>query len=51
MIYVFYEKLPLYNAKKLHNKNVISVSLGARVLRSDTAITVSLFCINQLLTN
>lgn len=31
------------------NKNVISISLGDRVLRSDTAITVSLFCINELL--
>ena len=32
------------------NKNTISVSLGKRVLRSDTAITVSLFCIQELLT-
>ena len=32
-------------------KSVLSVSLGNTVLRSDTAITVSLFCINQLLTN
>ena len=31
------------------NKNVIAVSLGDRLLRSDTAITVSLFCIQQLL--
>jgi len=31
------------------NKNIISVSLGNKVLRSDTAITVSLFCIQQLL--
>jgi len=31
------------------NKNTISVSLGDRVLRSDTAISVSLFCISQLL--
>ncbi|MDC0057326.1 16S rRNA (uracil(1498)-N(3))-methyltransferase [Alphaproteobacteria bacterium] len=31
------------------NKNVLSVSLGDRLLRSDTAITVSLFCIQELL--
>ncbi len=31
------------------NKNTISVSLGKRLLRSDTAITVSLFCIQELL--
>ena len=31
------------------NKNSIPVSLGKRVLRSDTAITVSLFCIQQIL--
>ena len=31
------------------NKNVISVSLGQNVLRSDTAITVALFSIQQLL--
>jgi len=31
-----------------NNKNVISVSLGDKVLRSDTAITVSLFCIQQV---
>ena len=31
------------------NKSAIAVSLGKRVLRSDTAITVSLFCIQQLL--
>ena len=30
-------------------KNVVTVSLGDRVLRSDTAITVSLFCIQELL--
>ena len=30
-------------------KNVIPVSLGDRPLRSDTAITVSLFCINKLI--
>ena len=30
-------------------KYVIPVSLGDRPLRSDTAITVSLFCINKLL--
>ena len=29
------------------SKNVISVSLGNRVLRSDTAIAVSLFCIQE----
>ena len=31
------------------SKNVISVSLGDRVLRSDTAIAVSLFCIQESL--
>ncbi len=31
------------------NDNVVPVSLGDKVLRSDTAITVSLFCIMQLL--
>ncbi len=31
------------------NKNVLSVSLGDRLLRSDTAITVSLFCIQEIL--
>jgi len=31
------------------SKNVLSVSLGDRLLRSDTAITVSLFCIHELL--
>ena len=31
------------------SKNVISVSLGDRLLRSDTAITVSLFCIQEIL--
>ena len=31
------------------NKNVLSVSLGSRVLRSDTAITVSLFCVQELI--
>ena len=30
-------------------KNVLPVSLGERVLRSDTAITVALFCIQELL--
>ena len=30
-------------------KNVVKVSLGERVLRSDTAITVSLFCVQELL--
>tara|TARA_B100000586_G_scaffold75064_1_gene52625 strand:+ start:69 stop:254 length:186 start_codon:yes stop_codon:yes gene_type:complete len=30
-------------------KNVVAVSLGDRVLRSDTAITVSLFCVQELL--
>ena len=33
----------------IKNENVISVSLGERLLRSDTAITVSLFCIQELL--
>ena len=33
----------------IKSKNVIAVSLGDRVLRSDTAITVSLFCIQELL--
>ncbi len=31
------------------SKNVVAVSLGDRVLRSDTAITVSLFCLQELL--
>ena len=31
------------------NKNVLSVSLGQRVLRSDTAITVALYCIEELI--
>ena len=31
-----------------NNKNVIPVSLGETLLRSDTAITVSLFCIHQV---
>ena len=31
------------------NKNVIAVSLGDRLLRSDTAITVSIFCVQELL--
>ena len=31
------------------SKNVLSVSLGERLLRSDTAITVSLFCIQEIL--
>ena len=31
------------------SKNVLSVSLGDRLLRSDTAITVSLFCIQEIL--
>ena len=30
------------------NKNVLAVSLGDRLLRSDTAITVALFCIQEL---
>ena len=36
--------------KKLitNNPNVISVSLGKRVLRSDTAITVALYCLQEL---
>lgn len=33
----------------INSKNVISVSLGNRVLRSDTAITVALFCIQEFL--
>jgi len=33
------------------SKNVLSVSLGDRLLRSDTAITVSLYCIQELLVN
>ena len=28
--------------------NVISVSLGERILRSDTAITVALYCISEM---
>ena len=32
-----------------NNKCAITVSLGKRVLRSDTAITVSLFCIQQVI--
>ena len=31
-----------------NHKNVIAVSLGETLLRSDTAITVSLFCIHQV---
>ena len=31
------------------HKNVLPVSLGERVLRSDTAITVALFCLQELL--
>ena len=31
-----------------NNKNAINVSLGETLLRSDTAITVSLFCIHQV---
>ena len=34
----------------LQNKNVIAVSLGKRLLRSDTAITVSIFCVQEQLT-
>ena len=30
-------------------KNIVPVSLGNRLLRSDTAITVSLYCIQELL--
>ncbi|PPR45531.1 MAG: Ribosomal RNA small subunit methyltransferase E, partial [Alphaproteobacteria bacterium MarineAlpha5_Bin8] len=33
----------------LNNSNVVAVSLGKRLLRSDTAITVSLFCIQELI--
>ena len=32
-----------------NTKNVLPVSLGNKLLRSDTAITVSLFCIQELL--
>ncbi len=32
----------------LKNNNVVPVSLGKTILRSDTAITVALFCINQI---
>lgn len=32
----------------IKSKNVLSVSLGDRLLRSDTAITVALFCIQEL---
>ena len=35
----------------ISNNKAISVSLGKRVLRSDTAITVSLFAINEILSN
>ena len=31
------------------NKNVVAVSLGERLLRSDTAITASLFCVQELI--
>ena len=31
-----------------NTKNVLQVSLGQRLLRSDTAITVALFCIQEL---
>ncbi len=31
------------------NKNVVVVSLGERLLRSDTAITASLFCVQELI--
>ena len=33
----------------INNNFVISVSLGNRVLRSDTAITASIYCINELI--
>ena len=33
----------------LQNKNVLVVSLGERLLRSDTAITASLFCVQELI--
>ena len=39
----------LDNELLVKNKNVVQVSLGNRLLRSDTAITVSLFCIGLLL--
>ena len=32
-----------------HNRNILPVSLGDRLLRSDTAITVSLYCIQELI--
>jgi 16S rRNA (uracil1498-N3)-methyltransferase len=32
----------------LQNNGVISVSLGNTILRSDTAITVALFCIKEI---
>jgi len=31
------------------SKNVLVVSLGTRLLRSDTAITIALFCVQELL--
>ena len=39
----------LENELIAQTKNVVKVSLGERVLRSDTAITVSLFCVQELL--
>ena len=33
----------------INNKNVLSVSLGKRLLRSDTAMTVALFCIQEII--
>ena len=32
----------------IKSKNVLSVSLGNRLLRSDTAITVALFCVQVI---
>ena len=31
------------------NKSVIPVSLGKRILRSDTAITVAMYCLQDLI--
>ena len=40
----------LAESEKIYsNKKVIPISLGNRLLRSDTAITVALFCIQELL--
>ena len=38
-----------YEKEMIENtENVLSVSLGNRPLRSDTAITVALFCVKEL---